>query len=83
MKIFCDLTVINYDVSSFEIFFSAIRWLFVDWEERSRFSLNLMECVRFGLMTQSQLLLLKRSKEEKISEVVDDTVTNMIDDGIR
>lgn len=34
-------------------------------------------------MTQTQLLLLKRSKETKIAEVVDDKVTKMIDDGIR
>lgn len=63
--------------------FSALRWLHSDWEVRSRFRLKLIECVRFGLMTQSQLLLLKRNKEPEVVEIVDDTVKEMIDDGIR
>lgn len=75
--------VLQFDNSCIKIFFSALRWLFYDWKERTRFSLKLIECVRFGHMEQSQLLLLKRNKEPEISEVVDDTVKKMIDDGIR
>lgn len=75
--------IFNFDFSFVEVFFIALRWLFYDWEERSKYSLKLVECVRFGHMTQSHLLLLKRNKETEIAEVVDDTVTKMIDDGIR
>lgn len=66
-----------------QVFFSALRWIFYDWKERKRCSVKLIESVRFGHMTQSQLLLLKRSKEPEIAETVDETVKRMIDDGIR
>ncbi|KAJ6649135.1 hypothetical protein Bhyg_04368, partial [Pseudolycoriella hygida] len=65
------------------VLFSALRWLFYDWKERSKYSLKLIQCIRFGHMTQSQLVLIKRNKETEIAQVVDDTVTKIIDDEIR
>lgn len=85
------ILMLNHEISTYDsfiqIFLSALRWLYFDWESRSEYSLRLMECVRFGHMTQSQLVLLKQQnhkhQEREIRNVVNDTVRKWIDDAIR
>jgi BTB And C-terminal Kelch/BTB/POZ domain len=44
-----------------EILFAAVRWLFHDWSNRKQHLLDIMKCVRFGLMTSWQLTELQRN----------------------
>ncbi|KAL1463208.1 hypothetical protein WDU94_014983 [Cyamophila willieti] len=46
-----------------EIFLSAIRWLLADWKARSPHVLQVMQCVRFGLMSPYHLDEIRQSSE--------------------
>lgn len=63
---------------------SAIRWLNYNWTEREKFLLDVMNCVRFSLMTPWQLVELKKKAEsQEITKVVEvEQVRKMIDDAL-
>lgn len=70
--------------SETDVLLSAIRWLEYDWNSRKDSMLDVIKCVRFGLMTPWQLVELERgavSQEmEKIVQHPD--VRKMIEDGL-
>ncbi|XP_014240219.1 uncharacterized protein LOC106661392 isoform X2 [Cimex lectularius] len=67
-----------------EVFMAAIRWLKADWEDRRKDLKTVMKCVRFGLMTPSQLVNIRKNPESpEILEITKDKhVQNMIEDGL-
>lgn len=67
-----------------EVLMSAVRWLLFNWEEREKYLLDVMKCVRFGLMTPWQLVELRRNSDcPEIKKVVEfPEVQKMIDDGL-
>ncbi|XP_025837329.1 uncharacterized protein LOC108745208 isoform X2 [Agrilus planipennis] len=67
-----------------EVFMSAVRWLRHDWENRSDYILEIMECVRFGNIAPWQLIDIKRNPEnpEFITLAQLPRICKMIDDGL-
>lgn len=67
-----------------EVLMAAVRWLNHNWEEREKYLLDLIGCVRFGLMTPWQLVELRKNTDSpEIQKVVNCTdVQKMIDDGL-
>lgn len=63
---------------------SAARWLDYDWPLRKRYLLDVMNCVRFGLITPWQLIELKQNADSpEIQRLVDfPQVQKMIDDAL-
>lgn len=39
-----------------DIFYTAVRWLLYDWDERNKFLEKVMDCVRFGMMDAWQIV---------------------------
>lgn len=70
--------------SEIEVFMSAARWLNYDWNERSKYLLDLMKCVRFGLIAPIQLVALHDTNDsEEISKIVSNSeVRKMINNGL-
>lgn len=62
----------------------AVRWLSFDWKNREQFLLEIIGCVRFGLMPPWFLVDLKRNQHcvefQRIMNNKD--VIKMIDDGL-
>ncbi|XP_073985240.1 uncharacterized protein isoform X2 [Rhodnius prolixus] len=84
-----DLTVFlqsNYAIihCEMEMFMSAVRWLMHNWEERCHYLSIVMQCIRFGLMTPSQLVDIRKNPEspEFLKITQDKAVQKMIDDGM-
>lgn len=46
-----------------EIFMSAVRWLQADWNTRKQHVVQVMQCVRFGLMSPFHLVQIRQSSE--------------------
>ncbi|KAL1140678.1 hypothetical protein AAG570_000608 [Ranatra chinensis] len=67
-----------------EIFMSAIRWLMHDWKGRYEYMHTVMKCVRFGLMTPSQLIEIRKNPEiPEFKEITQDKeVQKLIEDGL-
>ncbi|XP_069365689.1 uncharacterized protein [Maniola hyperantus] len=67
-----------------EILMAGIRWLYGDWASRSRHAVDMMRCVRFGLISPWQLVDIKRNPENaEILEVVNEPeIQQMVDDGL-
>lgn len=63
---------------------SAVRWLMHNWEERCHYLSIVMQCIRFGLMTPSQLVDIRKNPEspEFLKITQDKAVQKMIDDGM-
>lgn len=63
---------------------SAVRWLKHDWDNRSVYKYQLLECVRFGNIAPWQLIDIKRNPEnpEFMELTKDPMVCKMIDDGL-
>lgn len=63
---------------------SAVRWLSNDWNTREKYLLDVMKCVRFGLMIPCQLVELKRNSDcDEVQRVVQvPEVQKMVDDGL-
>lgn len=63
---------------------SAARWLDAQWSERMVHLLEVMKCVRFGLMAPWQLVELKRNVDvREIQRFVEsDAVQKMVDDAL-
>ncbi|XP_038215291.1 uncharacterized protein LOC119834847 [Zerene cesonia] len=70
--------------SEIEVLMAGVRWLYGDWNLRKRFAVDVMRCVRFGLISPWQLVDIKRNPENaEILEIVNDSeVQQMVDDGL-
>lgn len=67
-----------------DVFFSALTWLYHDWEEREQYVLDIIKCVRFVLMLPWELTELRNEnksiKVQNITRMPD--VGKMIDDAL-
>lgn len=63
---------------------SAVRWLMHDWNERKQHMLEVLKCVRFGLIAPWQLVDVKRNPEnpEFMELMAYPEVQKMVDDGL-
>lgn len=63
---------------------AAVRWLYGDWQSRRKYCIDVMRCIRFGLISPWQLVDIKRNPDnEEILEIVNDPeVQQMVDDGL-
>ncbi|KAL2716917.1 uncharacterized protein V1478_012617 [Vespula squamosa] len=70
--------------SEMEILMSAVRWLMHDWESRKKHMLEVLKCVRFGLIAPWQLVDVKRNPENpEFMELMSyPEIQKMVDDGL-
>ncbi|XP_045445718.1 uncharacterized protein LOC123653779 [Melitaea cinxia] len=70
--------------SEIEVLMAGVRWLYGNWSVRSRFAVDVMKCVRFGLISPWKLVDIKRNPENnEIMEIVNKPeVQQMVDDGL-
>ncbi|GAB1870020.1 Kelch-like protein 26 [Camponotus japonicus] len=70
--------------SEIEVLMSAVRWLMHDWNERKQHMLEVLKCVRFGLIAPWQLVDVKRNPEnpEFMELMAYPEVQKMVDDGL-
>ncbi|XP_076182991.1 uncharacterized protein LOC143154856 [Ptiloglossa arizonensis] len=70
--------------SEMEVLMSAVRWLMHDWANRSQQMLEVLKCIRFGLIAPWQLVDVKRNPENpEFMELMSfPEVQKMIDDGL-
>ncbi|XP_058791970.1 uncharacterized protein LOC131664688 [Phymastichus coffea] len=70
--------------SEMEVLMSAVRWLMYDWEGRKQYLLEVMKCVRFGLIAPWQLVDVKRNPENpEFMELMSyPEIQKMVDDGL-
>lgn len=67
-----------------EVLMSAVRWLMHDWDGRKQHMLEVLKCVRFGLIAPWQLIDVKRNPENpEFMELMSyPEVQMMVDDGL-
>ncbi|XP_014206111.1 uncharacterized protein LOC106637731 [Copidosoma floridanum] len=70
--------------SEMEVLMSAVRWLMHDWDTRKQHLLEVMRCVRFGLIAPWQLVDVKRNPENpEFMELMSyPEIQKMVDDGL-
>ncbi|KAK9295619.1 hypothetical protein QLX08_010110 [Tetragonisca angustula] len=70
--------------SEMEVLMSAVRWLMHDWANRKQHMLEVLKCVRFGLIAPWQLVDVKRNPEnpEFMELMSSPEVQKMVDDGL-
>ncbi|XP_011308672.1 uncharacterized protein [Fopius arisanus] len=70
--------------SEMEVLMSAVRWLMYDWETRKEYLLDILKCVRFGLIAPWQLVDVKRNPENpEFMELMSyPEIQKMVDDGL-
>ncbi|XP_017766185.1 PREDICTED: uncharacterized protein LOC108555158 [Eufriesea mexicana] len=70
--------------SEMEVLMSAVRWLMHDWANRKQNMLEVLKCVRFGLIAPWQLVDVKRNPENpEFMELMSfPEVQRMVDDGL-
>nr|XP_032514162.1 uncharacterized protein LOC116767787 isoform X3 [Danaus plexippus plexippus] len=70
--------------SEIEVLMAGIRWLYGDWANRKRHSIEVMKCVRFGLISPWQLVDIKRNPDNaEILEIINEAeIQQMVDDGL-
>ncbi|XP_033220302.1 uncharacterized protein LOC117174945, partial [Belonocnema kinseyi] len=70
--------------SEMEVLMSAVRWLMCDWQDRKMYMLDVLKCVRFGLIAPWQLVDVKRNPENpEFMELMScPEVQKMVDDGL-
>ncbi|XP_014299989.1 uncharacterized protein LOC103571642 isoform X1 [Microplitis demolitor] len=70
--------------SEMEVLMSAVRWLMHDWDTRRQYILDVLKCVRFGLIAPWQLVDVKRNPEnpEFMELMSNPEVQKMVDDGL-
>ncbi|KAF7988790.1 hypothetical protein HCN44_007100 [Aphidius gifuensis] len=70
--------------SEMEVLMSAVRWLMHDWNQRKQYLLEVMKCVRFGLIAPWQLVDVKRNPENpEFMEIMSyPEIQKMVDDGL-
>lgn len=63
---------------------AGVRWLYGDWSARRQYAVDVMRCVRFGLISPWQLVDIKRNPDNaEILEIVNEPeVQQMVDDGL-
>lgn len=63
---------------------AGVRWLMHDWERRKSSAVEVMRCVRFGLIKPKTLVTMRRNPQSpeflKITNISE--VSKMIDDGV-
>jgi hypothetical protein len=71
-----------------DVYDAAARWLLFDWERRRAFTVPVMSCVRFGLLTPLQLTQIRGNSGEgaEIPEYVNifssGPVKKLLEDGL-
>ncbi|KAK2583127.1 hypothetical protein KPH14_009152 [Odynerus spinipes] len=70
--------------SEMEVLMSAVRWLMHDWNNRKQYMLEVLKCVRFGLIAPWQLVDVKRNPENpEFMELMSyPEIQKMVDDGL-
>ncbi|KAH9637908.1 hypothetical protein HF086_013394 [Spodoptera exigua] len=70
--------------SEIEVLMAGVRWLYGDWSARRQYAVDVMRCVRFGLISPWQLVDIKRNPDNaEILEIVNEPeVQQMVDDGL-
>ncbi|XP_023288873.1 uncharacterized protein LOC105696745 isoform X2 [Orussus abietinus] len=70
--------------SEMDVLMSAVRWLMFDWDGRKQYLLDVLKCVRFGLIAPWQLVDVKRNPENpEFMELMSyPEVQKMVDDGL-
>ncbi|CAG9783879.1 unnamed protein product [Diatraea saccharalis] len=70
--------------SEVEVLMAGVRWLCADWSNRRQLAVDVMRCVRFGLISPWQLVDIKRNPDNgEILEIVNEPeVQQMVDDGL-
>ncbi|XP_063821915.1 uncharacterized protein LOC135071949 isoform X1 [Ostrinia nubilalis] len=70
--------------SEIEVLMAGVRWLYADWASRRQLAVEVMRCVRFGLISPWQLVDIKRNPDNgEILEIVNEPeVQQMVDDGL-
>ncbi|XP_045542733.1 uncharacterized protein LOC106720143 isoform X2 [Papilio machaon] len=70
--------------SEIEVLMAGVRWLYGNWPARRRLVVDIMRCIRFGLISPWQLVDIKRNPDNaEILEIVNDPeVQQMVDDGL-
>ncbi|KAL5287638.1 hypothetical protein ACFFRR_008500 [Megaselia abdita] len=70
--------------SESEVLMVAVRWLNFDWQNRQNLLLEIIKCVRFGLMPPWLLVDLKRNQHcNELQRILNNKdVVKMIDDGL-
>lgn len=63
---------------------SAVRWLMYEWDKRNKYLIEVMRCVRFGLIAPWQLVDIRRNPESEEFLLVTKSpeVSHMIEDGL-
>lgn len=68
-----------------DVFYSALTWLFNNWTEREVFVLDVMNCVRFNLMTPWELSEIRNNNKSyevrKITKITE--ILEMIDEALK
>ncbi|KAJ9584064.1 hypothetical protein L9F63_021601, partial [Diploptera punctata] len=67
-----------------EVFMSAVRWLMQEWDVRKEYVIEVMGCVRFGLIAPWQLVDIRRNAENpEFVEITSNTqVQKLVEDGL-
>ncbi|KAL0894052.1 hypothetical protein ABMA27_014112 [Loxostege sticticalis] len=70
--------------SEIEVLMAGVRWLYADWASRRHLAVDVMRCVRFGLISPWQLVDIKRNPDNaEVLEIVNEPeVQQMVDDGL-
>ncbi|CAH2073575.1 unnamed protein product, partial [Iphiclides podalirius] len=70
--------------SEIEVLMAGVRWLYGNWPARRRLVVDVMRCIRFGLISPWQLVDIKRNPDNgEILEIVNEPeVQQMVDDGL-
>ncbi|XP_068629664.1 uncharacterized protein [Battus philenor] len=70
--------------SEIEVLMAGVRWLYGNWPGRRRLVVEIMSCIRFGLISPWQLVDIKRNPDNvEILEIVNEPeVQQMVDDGL-
>jgi hypothetical protein len=49
--------------SELDVFYAAAHWLLHDWNGRKRHVLDVMECIRFGLIDSTRIVIMRRNED--------------------
>ncbi|XP_026329412.1 uncharacterized protein LOC113237250 isoform X2 [Hyposmocoma kahamanoa] len=70
--------------SEIEVLMAGVRWLYENWPARKSLAVEIMRCVRFGLISPWQLVDIKRNPDNaEILEIVNEPeIQQLVDDGL-
>ncbi|KAG5676243.1 hypothetical protein PVAND_006092 [Polypedilum vanderplanki] len=46
--------------SEIDAFYAAVRWLLYDWSARKKYLMDVMKCIRFGLIDTARIVILRQ-----------------------